>query len=187
MAKRTRPRYKSGPKKGKFMSNRAIAARKSAGGKKRKTKKRKRKSTALVKRGRTSMAKKKKSRRRGRRGGGGRGLPTSEIKDIMIGGTIYGYITEPDAEDEGGIRTTVVTTLAKMPNIGNRDISNGVALYLIDKHLYPNKYIRMVAKSALNAGAIRFGRRGLKLGGDDGWDESVDVTEEGGEISGHHD
>ena len=167
------------------MSNRAIAAQRSARGKKRKTKKRK--PTALVKRGKTSMAKKKKSRRRGRRGGGGgRGIATSEIKELMIGGAIYGYITEPDVEDEGAIRTTIVTTLAKMPSIGNRDISNGVALYLIDKHVYPNKYIRMVAKAALLSGAVRFGRRGMKLGGagGDDWHDAVECTKEGEQLSG---
>lgn len=183
--KRGRARYKSGPKKGKFMSNRAIAARKGARGKKKTTKKRK--PTALVKRGKTSMAKKKKkSRRRGRRGGGGRGIPTGEIKELMIGGAIYGFITEPDVEDEGAIRATIVSTLAKMPNIGNRDISNGVALYLIDKHLYPNQYIRMVAKAALLSGAVRFGRRGMKLGGagDEGWHDAVECTKEGEQLSG---
>ena len=166
------------------MSNRAIAAQKRA----RKAKPAKKK-TALAKRGKTDMAKKKnKSRRKGKRNGGS--IPMGEIKDLMMGGAIYGYITETDAEDEGEIRTTVVSTLAKMPNIGNRDISNGLALYLIDKHIWSNKYLRMTAKAALVSGAVRFGRKGFKLGGEShdelagGWDEAVDVTAQGEQVSG---
>jgi len=182
-----RQRYKSGPKKGKFMSDRAIAAKRRA----RKSNPKK-KTTALVKRGRTTMAKskKKKSRRRGkRRGNPSGGIPMSEVKDLMVGGAIYGFITEPDAED-GELRATVVSTLAKMPTIGNRDISNGLALYLIDKHIWHNKYLRSTAKAALVSGAVRFGRRGFKLGGSSheelggGWNEAVDVTEQGEEVSG---
>jgi len=186
-----RQRYKSGPKKGKFMSDRAIASKRARG----KTKK----TTALVKRGKTTMAKKKRKSRR-RRGRGGSGISMGEVKDLMVGGAIYGYITEDDAgaEGEGEIRTTIVSTLSKMPNIGNRDISNGIALYLIDKHIWGNKYLRMTAKAALVSGAVRFGRRGFKLGGtledelaghshdelSGGWDEAVDVTEQGEEVSG---
>jgi len=168
------------------MSNRAIAAQKRA----RKTTK----STALVKRGKTAMAKskKKKSRRKGRRGNPSGGIPMSEVKDLMMGGAIYGFITEDEssAEGEGEIRTTIVSTLAKMPEIGNRDISNGIALYLIDKHIWHNNYLRMTAKAALVSGAVRFGRRGFKLGGashdelSGGWDEAVDVTEQGEQVSG---
>jgi len=170
------------------MSNRAIAAKKRA----KKSNPAKRKTTALAKRGKTAMAKgrKKKSRRRGRRRGNpSGGIPMSEVKDLMVGGAIYGFITEPDAED-GELRATVVSTLAKMPTIGNRDISNGLALYLIDKHIWHNKYLRMTAKAALVSGAVRFGRRGFKLGGSSheelggGWDEAVDVTEQGEEVSG---
>lgn len=181
-----RQRYKSGPKKGKFMSNRAIAAQKRA---------RKTKSTALVKRGKTGMAKskKKKSRRGSSRRGNPSGISMGEVKDLMMGGAIYGFITEEEAsaEGEGEIRATIVSTLAKMPSIGNRDISNGIALYLIDKHIWGNKYLRMTAKAALVSGAVRFGRRGFKLGGQHdaselsgGWDEAVDVTDQGEQVSG---
>ena len=113
-----------------------------------------------------------------------------EVKDLMVRGAIYGYITETDAEDEGEIRTTIVSTLAKMPVLGNRDISNGLALYLIDKHIWSNKYLRMTAKAALVSGAVRFGRRGFKLGGTShdelggGWDDAVDVTTQGEQVSG---
>ncbi len=168
------------------MSNRAIAAQR-ARRKSGKTKK----STALVKRGKTTMAKskKKKSRRKGRRGNPS-GISMGEVKDLMMGGAIYGYITETDAEGEGELRTTVVSTLARVPEIGNRDISNGIALYLIDKHIWSNKYLRMTAKAALVSGAVRFGRRGFKLGGTGhdalggGWDEAVDVTPQGEQVSG---
>lgn len=128
--------------------------------------------------------KKRKSTRRRKRGGGG--ISTNEVKDLMIGGAIYGFITEPDAEDSE-LRTTISTTLAKIPEVGNRDISNGLALWAVDKYVYPNKHVRNTAKAALTVGAVRFGRRGFKLGGSDelgGWDDAVDVTAEGAEISG---
>jgi len=165
------------------MSNRAIAA-------KRRARKPAKKKTALVKRGKTAMAKsrKKKSRRKGKRRGNPH-ISTGEIKGLMIGGAIYGYITETDPE-EGELRATVVSTLSKMPSIGNRDISNGIALYLIDKHLWSNKYLRETARAALVTGAVRFGRRGFKLGGTHeedqlrGWSDAVDVTEEGEQVSG---
>ncbi len=168
------------------MSDRAIAAKRRA-----KKSNPKKKTTALAKRGKTTMAKgkKKKSRRRGKRRGNPSGISMGEVKDIMMGGAIYGYITETEAEGEGELRTTVVTTLAKMPEIGNRDISNGLALYLIDKHIWSNKYLRMTAKAALVSGAVRFGRRGFKLGGAShdelgGWDDAVDVTAQGEQVSG---
>jgi hypothetical protein len=187
-----RPRYKSGPKKGKFMSNRAIAASKRARSAKRPAKK----TTALATtRGRnTSMAKKRGKRRGGKRRGGSRnGLPMAEIKDLMVGGAIYGYITNPDASEaaseETGLQLSMQSALSKMPNIGNRDISNGVALYLIDKHVWSNKYLRATAKAALVSGAVRFGRQGFKLGGSElgGWDDAADVTEQGEHVSGIYD
>ena len=169
------------------MSNRAIAAQKRA---RKASKPAKKKTKALATRGKQSMAKKKNKKRGGKRRSGGRGIPMAEVKDLMVGGAIYGYITEPDAEDEGELRTSMQSALSKMPNIGNRDISNGVALYLIDKHVWGNKYLRATAKAALVSGAVRFGRRGMKLGGDDrdelagGWDEASDVTEQGETVSG---
>jgi len=172
------------------MSNRAIAAQKRARGSKKKSNpKRKRAATkAPTRRKTTSMArgKKRSRRRRGRRGGAK--LSTNEVKDLMIGGAIYGFITEPDAEDSE-LRTTVVSTLNKVPEIGNRDISNGLALWAIDKYVYSNKHVRSTAKAALTVGAVRFGRRGFKLGGGEadslrGWDDAVDVTEEGEVVSG---
>lgn len=184
--RKSRPRYKSGPKKGKFMSNRAIAAKRTSS--KRKTTKRK-PTRALTKRGKSNPVarKKKRSRRRGRRGGGGSGISTGEVKDLMIGGAIYGFVTEEDAEDTE-LRATVVATLNKVPVIGNRDISNGLAFWALDKYVWSNKYLRMTAKAALVSGAVRFGRRGLTLGGTHdglgGWGDSVDVTEQGEEVSG---
>jgi len=190
-----RPRHKSGPKKGKFMSNRALAARKArkSSGKKKKTKKRN--PTALAKRGKTTMAKKKKKKSRRRNGGGrgSRGIPTSEIKELLMGGAIYGYIKEPDADSD--MRASIVENMNKAPIIGNRAISDGLVLYLIDKHIYGNKYIRMTAKAALVTGAVRFGSRGFKLDDkkdaelkghhEDDWEEAADVTEQGEEVSGH--
>lgn len=182
-----RPRWKKGPKKGKFMSNRAIAAQKRA----RQVTKPTQKKTKPKTGGKGSNVAKKKGKKKGgkRKSNGRGGIPMSEVKGLMVGGAIYGFITEPDADDSE-LRTSVVSTLAKLPNIGNRDITNGIAFYLIDKHVWSNKYLRDTARAALVSGAVRFGRRGFTLGGDShdelagGWDEAADVTEQGEEISG---
>jgi len=177
--KKKRRQYKSGPKKGQFMSNRAISAKRSS--KKRKSPK---KSTALVKRGKsTSMSKKKKGKNR-RRGNPGRGLMAD--KDLMIGGAIYGFISKP-APSEESLAATFQEQTAKLPEIGNADITNGLALYFIDRYVWSNKWIRDTSRAALTVGAVRFGRRGFTLGaGDDGggYEDALDVTDEGGKLSG---
>ncbi len=183
--KKGRPQYKSGPKKGQFMSKRAVSAKRAS--KKKRKSKPKRKSTALAKRGKsTTMAKKKKkrkSRRRGGRGGGGGSLMRD--KDLMIGGAIYGFISKPDADAES-LAATFQEQAGKLPEIGNADITNGLALYFIDKYIWRNKYIRETSRAALTVGAVRFGRRGFTLGAGDGtgYEDALDVTDEGGKLSG---
>lgn len=180
--KKKRRQYKSGPKRGQFMSNRAISAKRSS---KKKRKSPKRKSTALVKRGKsTSMAKKKRRGRR-RRGGGNPGRGLMADKDLMIGGAIYGFISKPDPSGES-LAATFQEQTAKLPEIGNADITNGLALYFIDRYVWSNKYIRETSRAALTVGAVRFGRRGFTLGAGDagGYEDALDVTEEGGELSG---
>lgn len=181
--KRGRPQYKSGPKKGQFMSKRAVSAKRAS--KKKRKSKPKRKSTALAKRGKsTSMAKKKKRKNRRRGGGGGGGLMRD--KDLMIGGAIYGFISKPDADAES-LSATFQEQTGKLPEIGNADITNGLALYFIDKYVWRNKYIRETSRAALTVGAVRFGRRGFTLGDGGGggdYDDALDVTVEGGELSG---
>ena len=179
-----RPQYKSGPKKGQFKSNRAIAAKKASGKKKRP--KKKGKSTALAKRGKSNpVAKKKgrKNRRRGNPNGGG----LMRDKDLMIGGAIYGFITKPAAE-QGSLADTFTEQTAKLPDIGNQDITNGLALYFLDRYVWRNKYVRETSRAALTVGAVRFGRRGFQLGegvgGDDDMGGALDVTEEGEAVSG---
>ena len=61
----------------------------------------------------------------------------------MMGGAIYGFVTEG-----AGASTAVINTnLAKVPTIGNRDITNGLALYFLDKHLTKSKYVKAAAKA----------------------------------------
>jgi len=182
--KKNRPRYKKGPKKGLFMSNRAIAGKKAS--RKKKRPKKKGKSTALAKRGKGNpvpkgKGKRKGSKRRGNPNGGG----LMRDKDLMIGGAIYGFITKPAAE-QGSIADTFTEQTAKLPDIGNQDITNGLALYFVDRYVWRNKYIRETSRAALTVGAVRFGRRGFQLGGDDGVDMggALDVSVEGGELSG---
>lgn len=179
--KKGRRQYKSGPKKGQFMSKRAISAKRASSKRKSKPK---RKSTALVKRGKTtSMAKKKKgkNRRRGNPNGGG----LMRDKDLMIGGAIYGFISKPQPEAES-IAATFQEQTAKLPEIGNEDITNGLLLYFVDRYVWKNKYIRETSRAALVVGAVRFGRRGFTLGAGDGtgYEDALDVTDEGGKLSG---
>lgn len=168
------------------MSNRAISAKRASGKKSTKSKRKRKAPTTRRKSNPVARKRKRKGRRRGRRGGSG--ISTGEVKELMMGGAIYGFITEPDAED-GELRATIQSTLSKVPEIGNRDISNGLALWALDKYVFSNKYVRMTAKAALVSGAVRFGRRGFKLGGAShdelgGWEDAVDVTEQGEAVSG---
>lgn len=179
--KKGRRQYKSGPKKGQFMSARAISAKRAASKRKSKPK---RKSTALAKRGKTtSMAKKKKRKNRRRGNPNGRGLIAD--RDLMIGGAIYGFISKTAPEPES-ISATFQEQVAKLPEIGNADITNGLLLYFIDRYVWKNKWIRDTSRAALVTGAVRFGRRNFTLGEGDGtgYEDALDVTEEGGKLSG---
>lgn len=171
MARRTPPRYKSGPKKGQFKPR---SARKST---------RKRKSATT--RGKSKpMARRRKRRSspKRRRSAGGPSFK-KQAQDLMIGGAAYGFISESSST------ATLMTQVAKVPTIGNRDITNGVVLYFLNKHVVKNKYVKSMALAALVTGATKFGQNNFSLSGgglDDalGWDEAIDVTEEGESVSG---
>jgi len=130
------------------------------------------------------MAKKKRRGRRRKSGNPGRGLWGD--RDLMIGGAIYGFISKP-APSPDSLSATFLEQTAKLPEIGNNDITNGLALYFIDRYVWRNKWIRDTSRAALTVGAVRFGRRGFTLGaGDDGtgYEDALDVTDEGGKLSG---
>lgn len=101
----------------------------------------------------------------------------------MIGGAAYGFISESSSTAK------LMTQVAKVPTLGNRDITNGVVLYFLNKHVVKNKYVKNMALAALVTGATKFGQNNFSLSGgglDDalGWDEAIDVTEEGESVSG---
>lgn len=172
--KKTPPQYKTGPKKGQFKPRAKAPAK--TGAKKKAQRK-------------TSMAKEKKKTKR--RSNPGKSFQ-KEAMDLMMGGAAYGYITAPD----GGV-AVIQETLQKVPVIGNRDISNGLALYFLNKHVVKNRWVRNVAMAALVTGATKFGQAGFALegagmgedysldgDGDPDDDDAIDVTAEGEELSG---
>jgi len=124
------------------------------------------------------MAKKRRTRRKG---SGGKSFQ-KQAQELMIGGAIYGYATEGGSE----MSASVNSMLQKAPTIGNRDITNGIVLYFVNKHTLKNKHVKNAALAALVTGATQFGRKGFSLSGEGlaGWDEAIDVTEEGEELSG---
>ena len=104
----------------------------------------------------------------------------------MIGGAAYGYIIERVP--------TASSMLQKVPELVNRDISNGLAIYMVNKHVIKNKHVKNMALAALVRGATSFGAGGFSMQGygdfdamDDGFGDAVDVTEEGETISGYVD
>lgn len=123
------------------------------------------------------MARKRKSRRRS----SGKSFQ-KQAQELMIGGAIYGYATEGSE----GLSASVNSMLQKAPTIGNRDITNGIVLYFVNKHTIKNKHVKNAALAALVTGATQFGRKGFSLSGAGlaGWDEAIDVTDEGEELSG---
>ncbi len=180
--KKAPPRYKSGPKKGQFMNKRAIAAKKAS----RKKKAKKPRKTALAKRGKTTSMAKGRKKGRGKRRGNPNGGGLMRDKDLMIGGVIYGFISQPGAESDG-LAASFQEQTAKLPDIGNRDITNGLALYALERYVWRNKWLRETSRAAMLSGAVRFGRRNFTLGaGGDDFDMSgaLDVTPEGEELSG---
>lgn len=176
--KKTTPRYKAGPKKGQFKPRAAVPSKSKA--------RKKTPSSNPTKRKKKPMAKKKtKSKCKPR-------SVKKQATDLMLGGAAYGYLTGSDSKIE-----TLNVNLAKLPTIGNRDITNGIAIYFANKHLIKNKYVGNMALAALVAGATKFGQRGFSMDGEPGsidgygdqgglagFDDSIDVTEEGEELSG---
>ena len=101
-----------------------------------------------------------------------------------MGGAIYGFVTS----GAGDATATINETLAKVPTIGNRDITNGLAIYFLNKHLVKNKHVKNAALAALVTGATNFGRAGFSLEGGhvpdelSGFDDAIDVSELSGEL-----
>lgn len=189
MAK-TRPRYKTGPKKGKFMSNRAIAAQRAAKKKKRSkgTKKRSNKSGAKKRSAKGSTMAKGKKKGGRRRSTKGKGLSTPRRKAEIAGaGMAFGYVEQmPNS------------MLANIPQIQALGFDGTMAIGL---HFAAKAAGRGTLAKILDRGAeayagsfgLEFGRNGLKLSGDqlghDGrpvrmagsvrYDEAADAIEHG--------
>lgn len=142
-----RQRYKSGKKKGKFMSKRAIAAQKSARKKKRGNPKKKRKAGNPV-------AKKK---RRGRSRGSG-GIASNKKKiEIFVAGTALGY-----AEQKFAFMQQVPTIAA----LGG-DLTKAIILAMIAKNTggKTRKWADNAAVAYLGASGLNFGRNNFQLSG----------------------
>ena len=97
-----------------------------------------------------------------------------------MGGAMYGFITE----GAGGSTEVITQNLAKVPTLGNRDITNGVVLYFADKYLTKSKYVKAMAMAALVTGATKFGQSGFALSGESlrGFDDALDVDAISGEL-----
>lgn len=95
----------------------------------------------------------------------------------MIGGAAYGYLTG-DNQAAAALRAQS----AKLPELGNRDITNGLALYFLNKHVIKHKFARNMALAALVTGATKFGQSGFSLDGYglEGFDDAIDVDEMAG-------
>lgn len=95
----------------------------------------------------------------------------------MIGGAAYGYLTG-DNLTAAALRTQT----AKLPELGNRDITNGLALYFLNKHVIKHRFAKNMALAALVTGATKFGASGFSLDGYgvEGYDDAIDVDEMAG-------
>lgn len=115
------------------------------------------------------MARKKKRRRRSKRG---LGLPINAMEGAAAFGA--GFVVQPDPT-AGGTVAQIQTQMLKLPALGNKTISAGLAIYYGNKFLLKNKWVGMFGKALTLGGVFEFGRRKgttvQTLTGDD--DESV--------------
>ena len=161
-----RPRYKSGPKKGKFMSNRAIAAQKAARKKKRA---RPKKSAGKRRRPRRKTVAKRKTRRRRSRGKYTSPTERAKLAAAAVG---LGY-----AETEG--------YLAQLPGAqtvgqGTKGYAAlGVVAHVLSKKL-KSKWADRVATASFNIAGYKFGQQKFQMQGAGdgvGFDEAMDADE----------
>ncbi len=92
---------------------------------------------------------------------------------IAVGGALYGFIS----------RQAVFTNLTnKLPVLGNKEITAGLALYYANRYTLKNKWVENAAIAALAIGAYQVGAN-FKLEGDHTIDGD-EYAEEMGYISG---
>jgi len=73
----------------------------------------------------------------------------------------------------------VALQIAKLPKIGNRTLTAGIAAYFINKMVIKNNFVGQVSEAAIIAGAFDFGAKGFDL---ETFEDSADRT---GIIKGH--
>lgn len=97
-----------------------------------------------------------------------------------------GFMLQDDPEADSFV-ATFQTQLERLPSLGNKTFTAGVALYAIDRLLVRNKYVRLASKVTMMAGAYEFGRRRFTaqdaLRGDE-WDNAIDAETLSGVIDG---
>jgi len=96
---------------------------------------------------------------------------------VTAGAAAYGYLSE-NTEMQAFVTD-------KLPTLGNKALTFGLAAYFLNKHITKNRYVGHLAVGALAVGGYKLGQANFKLqGGDVGWDDAIDVTDEGEEVSG---
>lgn len=170
-----RQRYKSGRKKGKFMSNRAIAAQRAARKGKRKTRKTKRR--AAPRKGKRKVARKKR-RRRSR----GRGyMNVTEKGKIGLAGVGLGWIETQGYMDQVPVLRDQGTGTKAYGMIA-------IASHVLAKKL-KSRWLDRLGVAATGVAGYKFGAAGFSIQGDEGgtgWDEAMDA-DEADEVSGNLD
>ncbi len=163
-----RPRYKSGPKKGKFMSNRAIAAKRAAS-----KRKRTRASAKPKKRTRRKTVAKKKRRRRRRTGY----VSTTEKAKVAGAGLALGWL-----QSKGYLAQLPGATYVGQGTKGYAALG-GVSHVLAKK--LKSRWLDRVAQASFVIAGYKFGEADLTMQGDHGmagFDDAMD--EEDAQVSG---
>lgn len=130
----------------------------------------------------TKMARRRKRtyRRRGRLGGIAGDLPVMEAAAAAA----VGFVLQ-DAPDAGSFAATIQEQINKLPSLGNRTITAGLALHLVNRFTLRNRYARLGAKALIIGGAFQLGRKKFEatdalLGQ---WDDAIDADEVSGLMS----
>lgn len=163
MAK-TRPRYKSGPKKGKFMSNRAIAAARAA----KKGKRRKPKRTGTKKRrARRSNVARRKTRRRRRRIG--KYTSPEEKAKLMAAAIALGY-----GESQGYLQRIPGAATVGQGTKGYGALA--IVTHIAAKKL-KSKWLDRFSQASANIAGYKFGQANFQMQGMAGFGDAMDEDE----------
>ena len=126
----------------------------------------------------------RKRRRSGRRRGALAGILSGVRIDQLAAAAAAGFVLQ-EAPEAGSAVATIQEQLNKLPVLGNRTITAGLALTVLNKYTLRNRYAALAGQAMLLGGMFQLGRKKFAaadaLLGD--WGDALDGDEISGMIS----